>query len=66
MTLHTTVVTMFFDLRVLPDVSEDLRPYSFYMDKGRATLALKSPMVIFCDEADQAEIVSMRGDAPTC
>ena len=51
MTSPTTVVTMFFDMKNRPDATERTRPKSFYLDKGRQTLKLNFPMVVFCDNS---------------
>jgi Bacterial protein of unknown function (HtrL_YibB) len=61
----TTVVTMYFNIKNLPDATEEVRPKSFYMDKGRVTLSLKNPMVIFCDDTCYEDIKAIRGDLPT-
>jgi hypothetical protein len=45
----TTIVTMFFNLKKLPDATETVRPPSFYVENGKPTLNLPYPMVIFCD-----------------
>ena len=63
--MSTTIVTMFFNLTTLPDATPAVRPQSFYMEKGRATLALPYPMVVFCDETTIDEIKRIRGDQPT-
>ena len=58
--MPTTVVTMFFALRDFPDATPSVRPTEFYLDKGRATLALPYPMVIFCDENTKPLIEPLR------
>lgn len=60
MTSKTTVVTMYFNLRNLVDATDEVRPKSFYMDKGRATLSLNTPMVIFCDDTCYEDIKALR------
>jgi hypothetical protein len=49
MSSHTTVVTMFFNLKKLPDATQSTRPLDFYVKNGKPTLDLPYPMVIFCD-----------------
>lgn len=61
----TTLVTFYFNLKDLPDATGEVRPRSFYMDKGRDTLSLSAPMVIFCDETCYDDIKKIRGDRPT-
>jgi len=61
----TTVVTMYFNLTKFEDATDSVRPQSFYMEKGRATLALDFPMVIFCDDTCYEDIKALRGDRPT-
>ena len=46
----TTIVTFYFNLKNLRDATPSVRPQEFYMEKGRATLKLPYPMVVFCDE----------------
>jgi hypothetical protein len=60
MVRKTTVVTMYFNLRNLEDAADALRPKSFYMDKGTATLSLDAPMVIFCDDTCYEDIKTIR------
>ena len=60
-----TAVTMYFDLTKLPDSTAGVRPLSFYMEKGKPTLELNSPMVIFCDDTSYELIKEMRGERPT-
>lgn len=45
----TTIVSMFFNLKKLPDATDSVRPPEFYTKNGRSTLDLPYPMVIFCD-----------------
>lgn len=61
----TTVVTMYFNIKNLPDATDEVRPKSFYMDKGHVTLSLNNPMVIFCDDTCYEDIKAIRGDLPT-
>lgn len=63
MTSKTTVVTMYFNIRNFADATEEVRPKSFYMEKGRATLSLNAPMVIFCDDTCYEDIKSIRDAA---
>ena len=51
---------MYFNLRNLVDATDEVRPKSFYMDKGRPTLSLNAPMVIFCDDTSYEDIKSLR------
>ena len=60
MVYKTTAVTMFFDLTKLKDGNGEVRNASFYMNHGKATLALKNPMVIFCDETTKQQIQEIR------
>lgn len=60
MVTKTTVVTMYFNLRSLEDATDEVRPKSFYMDKGRSTLSLNAPMVIFCDDTCYEDIKTIR------
>jgi FkbM family methyltransferase len=61
----STVVTMYFNIKDLPDSTAEVRPKSFYMEKGRVTLGLPAPMVVFCDETCVEDIRRLRGDLPT-
>ena len=58
--VKTTVVTMFFNLKHLKDSSNGTRDLEFYMNNGKATLQLKYPMVIFCDESTIDMIKNIR------
>jgi hypothetical protein len=60
MTTPTTVVTMFFDMKNRRDATERTRPKSFYLDKGRQTLKLNFPMVIFCDSTTFEDVKNLR------
>jgi hypothetical protein len=62
MSYKTTVVTMFFNLKQLKDASEQTRPPSFYLQNGRATLSLKFPMIVFCDEDTVDDIQKIRNE----
>ena len=65
MTTKTTIVTMYFNIKNLPDATDQVRPQSFYMEKGRATLGLDFPMIVFCDDTCYEDIKTLRGDRPT-
>ena len=56
----STVVTFYFNLTTLPDATDAVRPQSFYMEKGKSTLSLQNPMVIFCDESTYPLIKALR------
>ena len=58
----TTIVTFYFNIKKLRDTTEEVRPQSFYMEKGRETLKLHYPMVIFCDEDNYKEIKKIRDE----
>lgn len=58
--MPTTAVTMYFNIKHLPDATEDVRPRSFYMEKGISTLSLNAPMVIFCDDSCYEDIQALR------
>jgi len=65
MTAKTVIVTMYFNIKNLPDATDAVRPQSFYMEKGRATLELDFPMIVFCDYECYDDIKALRGDKPT-
>ena len=65
MASKTTVVTMYFNMRDFPDMNDMVRDKSFYMEKGRATLGLDSPMVIFCDNTCYEDIKTIREGSVT-
>ncbi len=61
-------VTMFFDLKPLADSNTAVRPSEFYEKNCRATLSIKSPLVLFCDKTTRAWIQPLRSqlsDNPT-
>ena len=58
----TTIVTFYFNLKNLRDATPSVRPQSFYMEKGRSTLKLPYPMVIFCDEKTYDQIKQIRDE----
>lgn len=57
---QTTIVTFYFNLKNLKDATPSVRPQTFYMEKGRATLKLPYPMVVFCDEETHSYIKEIR------
>jgi len=61
----TTIVTMYFNLKSLDDSTQEVRPKSFYLDKGLVTLSLEAPMIIFCDETCVEDIKAIRANRPT-
>jgi hypothetical protein len=67
-TSKTTIVTMFFDLSILPDATGGVRDQAFYMKNARGTLQVPAPMVIFCDGSTRGPLEKLRAsltDAPT-
>ena len=46
----------------MKDSTDEVRPASFYMEKGRETLKLNYPMVIFCDESNYEKIKKIRDE----
>jgi hypothetical protein len=61
-------VSMFFNLKPLGDSNEAVRPSEFYEKNCRATLSIKSPLVLFCDSVTRKWIQPLRSklsDAPT-
>ena len=58
----STIVTFYFNIKNLADSTSLVRPQSFYMEKGRETLKLNYPMVIFCDETTYHEIKTIRDE----
>jgi len=56
----TTIVSFYFDITKLKDVTNKIRPKSFYMEKGRQLLHLPYPMVLFCDNITINEIKHIR------
>lgn len=45
----SVAVTMFFNLKNLRDANPQTRTPEFYLEKGKGTLSVQSPMIIFCD-----------------
>lgn len=62
---YSTIVTMFFDLKSLPDASSQLRPVEFYLEKAKDVLSLDYPMVIFCDSNTKVKLETLRGSKQT-
>ena len=58
----STLVTFYFNLTTLPDATDAGKPQSFYMEKGRETLKLQNPMVIFCDDTTHSTIKAIRDE----
>jgi glycosyl transferase family 25 len=58
----TTIVTFYFNIKKLKDATDSVRPQSFYMEKGKATLKLPYPMVVFCDDSTYDEIKKIRDE----
>jgi hypothetical protein len=56
---------MYFNLKSLPDSTQDVRPKSFYLEKGATVLQIEAPMIIFCDETCLNDIRAIRGTRPT-
>jgi len=61
----STIVSMFFNLKKLPDSTDSLRPIEFYLEHGKKTLELPYPMVLFCDEETRPLLEKIRGDLQT-
>jgi GR25 family glycosyltransferase involved in LPS biosynthesis len=61
-TYKSTIVTFYFNITKLKDMTGEHKPQSFYMNKGRETLKLNYPMVIFCDEDNYKEIKIIRDE----
>lgn len=51
---------MFFNLKPLGDSNEAVRPSEFYEKNCRATLSIKSPLVLFCDSVTRSWIEPLR------
>ena len=62
---ESTIVTMFFNLKKLPDATTSVRPIEFYLEHGKKTLELSHSMVVFCDEETHPLIKKIRGRKPT-
>ena len=58
----TTIVTFYFNLKDLEDATSEMRDDSFYYEKGRETLKLPYPMVIFCDKITYPHIREIRNE----
>ena len=61
----STIVSMFFNLKKLPDSTDSVRPIEFYLEHGKKTLELPYPMVLFCDEETRPLLEKIRGELPT-
>ena len=61
----STIVTMFFNLKKLPDSTESLRPLEFYLEHGKKTLELPYPMILFCDDETRPLLEKIRCNLPT-
>jgi len=62
---NSTIVSMFFNLKKLPDSTDSVRPIEFYLEHGKKTLELPYPMVLFCDEETRPLLEKIRGELPT-
>lgn len=60
--LKPTIVTMYFNLKELPDTSKETRSIEFYLKNGRGTLQLPYPMVLFCDSVTKPLLKSLRDE----
>jgi len=56
---------MYFNLKSLPDSTTEVRPKSFYLEKGAVVLGLDAPMIIYCDDTCVEDIRALRGSRPT-
>jgi len=57
-----TIVTMYFNLKELPDTSKETRSIEFYLKNGRGTLQMPYPMVLFCDSVTRPLLQSLRDE----
>ena len=64
--MTTTIVSMYFNLKALPDTSAEVRPMEFYLEKGRAVLSLPNPIVFFCDSETKPLIQALRDELMLC
>ena len=60
--MSCTVVTMFINLKKLPDSSSNTRSVDFYLKNGIGTLKIKNPMLIFCDSVSKPLIEKIRNE----
>jgi hypothetical protein len=44
---------MFFDLKPLPDSTDNVRPIEFYTKNSEVTLSIQAPMVLLCDSVSR-------------
>ena len=58
--IKTVAVTMFFDLKSLPDATPSVRDIDFYLEHGKTVLSIKQPLVIFCDSITQPKLKQLR------
>jgi hypothetical protein len=56
----SVAVTMFFNLKALPDATDAVRPVEFYVNNGRTTLSQQTRMVILCDSETRPWIEEIR------
>ena len=63
--MSTTIVTVYFNLKSLADSTQEVRPKSFYLEKGTVVLSIDAPMIIYCDETCVHDIRLIRGSRPT-
>lgn len=57
---NTLAITFFFSLKDLPDSTSSVRDLDFYLENGKTTLAIKSPLMIFCDSVTHPKIKALR------
>ena len=58
----SVIVTIYFNLKELPDNTSGTRAPEFYMKAGRGTLQMDYPMVVFCDTTTRPLIQSIRDE----
>jgi len=56
----TTLVTMFFNLQELEDVSSETRSFSFYESHCKYTLGIEAPLLLFCDSSTKPLLETLR------
>lgn len=59
-TAKSTLISMYFNIKNLPDTSDAVRPIDFYIEKGQALLALDNPLIFFCDSKTRPLIEDLR------
>lgn len=59
-----TFVTGYFDLTKRPDASKEIkgRPHSFYFESAHSTMAIDSPLIIFCEPESKEALEKLRPD----